>query len=192
MIVGTAVGYQGRHIGFDVNGSLILTDPEYRWFLIVCGSVFEIALHRADDDKTLYAGQLSQIFAIGPTKISVLLFYRRVFRGTFFHIATCTLIALVSAWVIAFFFANLFECIPISEAFVNAPGMGGNPKCIDAIPMYLAQVYSDVIFDLLILIIPIPLVWKLQLPLRQKLAVLGIFLLGGMYVLSNPVAKRKV
>jgi hypothetical protein len=102
------------------------------------------------------------------------------------------LIALVSAWVIAFFFANLFECIPISEAFVNAPDMGGNPKCIDAIPMYLAQVYSDVILDLLILIIPIPFVLKLQLPLRQKLAVLGIFLLGGMYVFSNPVAKHKV
>ena len=41
---------------------------------------------------------------------------------------------------------------------MNAPDMGGNPKCIDAIPMYWAQVYSDVILDLLILIIPIPLV----------------------------------
>jgi hypothetical protein len=59
--------------------------------------------------------------------------------------------------MIAFSFANLLECIPIREAFVNDPGMGGNPHCIDAIPMYLSQVYSDVVLDVLILIIPIPL-----------------------------------
>lgn len=85
----------------------------------------------------------------------------------------------------AFFFANLLECVPISEAFKNAPGMGGNPKCINAIPMYLSQVYSDVVLDVLILAIPIPLVWKLQLPVKQKIAVLGIFLLGGMYVVPS-------
>jgi hypothetical protein len=95
---------------------------------------------------------------------------------------TWLLIGLVTAWMIVFFFTNLLECFPISEAFVNAPGLGGNPQCIDAIPMYLSQVYSDVVLDVLILVIPIPLVWKLRLPLRQKLGVMAIFLLGGMYV----------
>jgi len=104
----------------------------------------------------LYAGQLSQIFAIGPAKISALLFYCRIFRGTVFNIATWFLIGLVAAWMVAFFFANLLECVPISEAWVNAPGLGGNPKCIHAVPMYLAQVYSDVVLDVLILVVPIP------------------------------------
>jgi hypothetical protein len=133
-----------------------------------------------DVQQTLYAGQLSQIFAIGPVKISVLLFYRRIFRGHLFNISTWTVIGLVAAWMVAFFLANLLECLPISEAFVNAPGIGGNPKCINAIPMYLAQVYSDVVLDVLILAIPIPLIWQLHLPTQQKLAVLGIFLLGMM------------
>jgi hypothetical protein len=105
----------------------------------------------------LYAGQLSQIFAIAPGKLSVLFFYRRIFRGKTFHIATWFLIAIVSIWCIAFFFGNMLECIPISEAWVNAPGLENNPKCIKAISMYLALVYSDLVIDVLILIVPIPL-----------------------------------
>jgi hypothetical protein len=175
---------------FNPDGSPILTDPGYRWFLIVFGApplyhAVEVTSATLIVFQTLYAGQLSQIFAIGPTKISVLLFYRRIFSGKLFHLVTWMLIGLVVGWMIAFFFANLLECVPISEAFVNAPGLAGNPKCINAIPMYLSQVYSDVVLDVLILIIPMPLVWKLKLPLRQKLAVFAIFLLGGMYVKSQ-------
>jgi hypothetical protein len=185
MVVGTAIGYQGRHMRFNADGSPIVTDPGYRWFLIVLNPSPDTLARDAGVDQTLYAGQLSQICAIGLAKISVLLFYRRIFRGTLFNVATWTVIGLVAAWMVAFFFANLLECLPISEAFVNAPGLGGNPKCINAIPMYLAQVYSDVVLDVLILAIPIPLVWKLHLPMQQRLAILGIFLLGMMYVVPR-------
>lgn len=162
LVIGTAAGYQGRHMRFDGDRPMI-EDPGYIVFL-----------------KMLYAGQLSQIFAIGPTKISVLLFYRRIFRGKVFNIMTWTLIVLVCVWMVAFLFANMFECIPITEAFVNAPGLGGNPNCIDAVPMYLSQVYSDAVLDVLILVLPLPLVWNLHLPSKQKWAVSGIFLLGLM------------
>ncbi|KAJ4296368.1 hypothetical protein N0V90_006413 [Kalmusia sp. IMI 367209] len=165
LVIGTATGNQGRHMRFTGpnNATPVITDAGYITFL-----------------KMLYAGQLSQILAIGPAKISVLFFYRRIFRGTVFKVANWTLIALVIIWMIGFFFANMFECVPIREAFVNAPGMGGNPKCIKALPMYLAQVYSDAILDILILVLPMPLVWKLHLPTKQKLGVIGIFLLGLM------------
>jgi hypothetical protein len=133
-----------------------------------------------DLKQCLYAGQLCAILAIGPTKISVLLFYRRIFRGKWFHRATWTLIVFCSAWTISFFFANLFECMPISNAFIHALGTVYNARCIDAIPMYLTQAYADVVLDVFILLIPIPMIYKLRLPSRQKIAVLGIFLLGGM------------
>lgn len=70
--------------------------------------------------------------------------------------------------------------MPISNAFIHALGTVYNDKCIDAIPMYLTQAYADVVLDVFILIIPIPMIYKLRLPSRQKIAVLGIFLLGGM------------
>ncbi|KAF2496998.1 hypothetical protein BU16DRAFT_526054 [Lophium mytilinum] len=134
----------------------------------------------------LWAGQLSQIFAIGPAKISVLLFYNRIFRGRTFNIINWALIALVSMWMIGYFFANLLECVPISHSFINAPGINLDRKhCIDAVPMYLSQVYSDLVLDALILIVPLPLIWKLHLPVKQKIAVCCIFLLGVMAVAAS-------
>lgn len=86
---------------------------------------------------------------------------------------------LVVAWTLAFFFANLFECVPIS---VNWTGTGGAPPpiCINETPMYYAEAYSDVATDLLILITPIPMIWTLQMATARKVAVSGVFLLGAL------------
>jgi hypothetical protein len=114
----------------------------------------------------LWAGQLSQIFAIGPAKISVLLFYNRIFRGKTFTIINWVLIALATMWMIGYFFANLLECVPIERSFINAPGIGlDREHCIDAVPMYLSQVYSDLVLDALILVVPLPLsTYRTSLP----------------------------
>ena len=92
--------------------------------------------------------------------------------------------ALVTAWIITFFFANLFECMPIST---NWTGTGGAPPpiCINETPMYYAEAYSDVATDLLILITPIPMIWTLQMPLGRKVAVSGVFFLGALTIAAS-------
>ena len=132
-----------------------IPSERFTWFLKVCqyDSAKSIELSRS---QMLYAGQLSQIIAIGCTKLSVLLLYRRIFRGNVFDLITWALIALVTGWMIAFFFANLLECVPIDHSWMSAPGQGLDPHCIDALPMYFAGVYSDVVLDFLILAVPIP------------------------------------
>ena len=48
-------------------------------------------------------------------------------------------------WTIAFFFANLLQCIPLS---VNWTGFGSTAdNCINTNQMYLAQAWSDVFTD---------------------------------------------
>ena len=64
---------------------------------------------------------------------------------------------IVSCWTIAFFFGNLLECIPISRAWAHVVGGYPDPRCIDAVVLYLAQAWIDVFLDLIILLIPIPL-----------------------------------
>ena len=55
------------------------------------------------------------------------------------------MIGLMIGWTIAFFFANLFQCVPIWE---NWTGYGGTVEtCINTVDMYLGQAYSDVISD---------------------------------------------
>ena len=47
--------------------------------------------------------------------------------------------------------------------------------------MWISSCWSDVIADILILVMPIPMVLRLHLPLKQRIAVLGMFLLGALY-----------
>src|SRR5437667_689806 len=105
----------------------------------------------------LYVGQLSQTLAIGPTKLSVLLFYRRIWSGRFLDVTTWALMAFVTSWIVVFFFSNMLECIPIKEAWTSDRGLNANPHCSHAVSMHLAQGYLDVAIDTLILVVPIPL-----------------------------------
>lgn len=69
------------------------------------------------------------------------------------------MIGLASIWTIAFFAANLLQCLPISE---NWSSLGAAPgTCIRTTLMYLAQAWSDVFTDVVILSMPLPWVCEL-------------------------------
>jgi hypothetical protein len=96
------------------------------------------------------------VFAIGPTKISVLLFYRRIFHvKRSFRVISMTLIVLSAAWTIAFFFTSLLQFLPIDSWWLVPPNKE-IPK-LDLTKMYLAQSYADVALDVLIISLPISL-----------------------------------
>ena len=66
------------------------------------------------------------------------------------------MIGLTVAWTIAFFAANLLQCLPISDNW----SLGFTPgTCIRTGMMYLAQAWSDVFTDVLILLMPLPWVY---------------------------------
>ncbi|KAF3918307.1 hypothetical protein ABW21_db0205084 [Orbilia brochopaga] len=86
--------------------------------------------------------------------------------------------------VIAFFFVNIacvsvslgtiiFQCKPI--AYWNDP-IGA--KCIDRSASFIAGGILIIITDVIVLLLPVPVIWKLKLPLRSRLGVIGIFSLG--------------
>lgn len=86
------------------------------------------------------------------------------------------LLAVVIAWTIAMFFATLFQCYPITSLVEPFYGR----KCIDTIAFWYAGGVTDIVLDFMILILPVPMVLGLQLPRKQKLGVLAMFLLGGL------------
>ena len=125
-----------------------------------------------------WATQLLSIGALTFTKLSILLFYRRIFRGPMFEISVWILISIVVIWGISFFFATLLECVPIYQVWTT---LYGQPrKCYEYLPMFYATAISNMIIDFLIIALPWPMIWRLQMPTRQKIAVGGIFTLGAL------------
>lgn len=107
----------------------------------------------------------------------------RIFRGEIIIKAIWTMISVVIVWTVAFFFANMLQCIPLS---LNWTGLGGNNfQCIDENMMYLGQAFSDVITDVMILSMPLPCIWALQMSKKCKVAICGVFLLGALTVAAS-------
>ena len=125
----------------------------------------------------------ADIYFVGVffAKISILLLYLRIF--TYRNIFKYTV------WVVAFIvfaqsvigvFMNAFICKPARAAwqlwsFPNASCLG--PWAVNK-PIGM----SNLITDMFIFVLPIPIILRLQMSPKQKSAVIVIFLLGAMYV----------
>lgn len=100
---------------------------------------------------------LTQYLALGMTKLSIMFFYRRIFRGRAFEILSWILVGLSILWTVAWFFLALFQCgghVDYLWGFTKAYG----PSCMSGGILLFTNVLTDVILDLSILILPIPLV----------------------------------
>ena len=81
---------------------------------------------------------------------------------------------LVLAWFLGTVFVTIFQCRPMNGAWL----LEENPKCIDFHSFVLASGITAFILDVIILCMPMPLIWGLQLSIRRKVVVTFTFLLG--------------
>lgn len=123
--------------------------------------------------------EATHVIPISLAKCSLLFFYRRIFRGTSFSYVTWATIGLATTWGVSYFFALLFKCNPLS-AYIRYGLKAPSLHCANPYQIYYSLSISDVLIDVIILIIPIPFVWRLHMKPSQKVAVSGIFALGSL------------
>ena len=142
-------------------------------------SSYTLALNTcADRHQMAYASEPIVTVAIGLARWSLLLFYAKLFAVPSFHIPVWTMYTLNGIWTVAFTLAYIFQCSTPSKLWTEQEGaMTG---CINGPISNKVYAISSIILDVLVLSMPWPMVGRLQMALRQKIAVLGIFMLGAM------------
>ncbi|KAA6411597.1 MAG: hypothetical protein FRX48_04877 [Lasallia pustulata] len=135
-------------------------------------------------NECLLALELMSISALTLIKLSVLLFYRRIFTAPAFRLPVWIVGSIVTAWGIAFFFANLLQCTPISGFWEY----NVQRNCVNSKHLVNAYQGLNIMTDVTILVMPWPMIWGLQLPTRRKAQVGGIFLLGA-FVCAVPIIR---
>jgi hypothetical protein len=120
------------------------------------------------------------IVTYGALKLSVLFLFRRIFVGPVFSKVSLLVLAIVSAWAVAFFFATLFQCGTVPSRLWSSPSDVAT-YCSSYKYIQLGHATSDVATDLVVLTIPMPIIWRLHMTRRQKLGLLVVFMLGYMY-----------
>ena len=140
--------------------------------------------------KLRYVLEIIYDVLVGAIKSSILLFYARVFpRGATLYLwrifLYIILVVIVSVYLSATVVA-VFQCIPISYTWdKRTPG-----RCLDLILLYYLGAANNIVTDLMILVLPMPVVWNLQMPRSKKYAVTGVFLMGGLLVSLNYLRLR--
>ncbi|KAH8704331.1 hypothetical protein GQ44DRAFT_732480 [Phaeosphaeriaceae sp. PMI808] len=110
-------------------------------------------------------------------KVSILLLYLRLSPYYRFRIAVWVLMVIVVGYSIVGSFAFLFNCQPIAKSW-DVRIMDG--KCINLFKIYVAHGILNIITDIAMLLLPIVLVRKLKLPMKEKVALSGLFMTGTM------------
>ncbi|KAI3097343.1 hypothetical protein CBS147333_9368 [Penicillium roqueforti] len=110
-------------------------------------------------------------------KFSALTLYARLFRPRRFLLITYSLmgfLVIVGLWTSL---SGFLFCIPL-HAFWSPSAEVRDSNCLPASPVWFTNAALQTFTDLVILVLPLSLLWKLQLPRRQKWGILVVFGLG--------------
>ena len=107
-------------------------------------------------------------------KTTILLLYLRIFGvNKNFRYSTWAVMFFVFGYLFSNLLTQVFGCTPIDKHWGH---------CIVAIKVGLAYGSLNFISDLFIAVLPLPMVWRLQLSRKGKLGVTLVFMSGVMQV----------
>ncbi len=96
------------------------------------------------------------------------------------------MIGIVIAYMIATTASAIWQCNPISGAWDKS----SNPTCISLTKNWYANAGYSIATDVIILLLPMQPIWSSKLPVNQKRALMLVFALGGLYVVSSGILIR--
>lgn len=126
--------------------------------------------------KLLWVAMVIFLSAITFAKVSVLLFYARIFttNSAWFKRALWITGFLCVSYLVVFVLVDVLGCLPLQKFwFRQKPG-----HCIDMYSMFLVCGLYDVVLDLIILILPLPMMWRLHIGRGRKISIFFAFICG--------------
>ncbi|KAF1995916.1 hypothetical protein P154DRAFT_331548 [Amniculicola lignicola CBS 123094] len=159
---------------------VILATQTYGWNVHVWDLTFP---QMETGRKASMAGQTLFVLASSFVKMSILVSYFRIapeksiFRklvwATFGLVFTAFLVFLIALWV---------QCIPISSYWRL---LADHRDCIPEGPPLLVQSTLNVVTDFMIYVLPMPTLFKLSLPVSQRIGLMVLFGIGGVIVVAS-------
>ncbi|KAJ5584027.1 uncharacterized protein N7459_003827 [Penicillium hispanicum] len=139
------------------------------------GGTWESKRSVAKEIQILFAYLLIYIFELAIIKMSILLFYRRIFGMNWLNWLG---MSLTGVWFIGSVIALLCSPDPVSFFWSQTSNPYGGHYRYDFYNYYIGNAAGNVATDVLILTVPIPVVWRLQMRVLQKIMVSTVLLLG--------------
>ncbi|KAL3490347.1 hypothetical protein BJX62DRAFT_238159 [Aspergillus germanicus] len=138
--------------------------------------------------KSIYATRLLYVLSLLFVKTSLLIFYLRLDHRRPLKYTVYGILFIVIGVSIASFFILAFSCYPPAK-FWDVLGTADG-KCMDPgnqQDFYEANGILNIITDVLIYVVPIPMLWGVRISTRRKGAIFAIFGLGILSIAAGGV-----
>ncbi|KAF2726515.1 hypothetical protein EJ04DRAFT_398336, partial [Polyplosphaeria fusca] len=140
--------------------------------------VLELSPEQASfQHRIQYSSGVTWTVATVACKMAVLWMYTHIFPPSPVRLASWITMGCSLSYAIAFIPVFMTACNPPSAAWALDP-MIAMAKCHPIQQQEFASVSVNMALDLAVVVIPMPAVWKLQLPMRKKITVTCLFSLG--------------
>ncbi|KAH0611867.1 uncharacterized protein H6S33_011132 [Morchella sextelata] len=146
---------------------------------------------RSGEQQAIMLGWFSMLhyfLALGLTKCSLLLFLIRLGPGTPLCYTSWGILVFVTLYTLIAFVLSAIQCMPVSYMW----GAAAAGKCMDRKTMGLVLYSISIATDFAIWVVPLKTVWRIRMPTRQKVALIGVFSLGSLSVLAGFLRLRSV
>lgn len=123
-----------------------------------------------------WASQQLYVLTQALVKISILLLYRRVFTTPWFQKTVNIGLVLLVLEKSAYLFLVIFRCQPIAAVWdVRLPS-----KCLDLNAIGFSGGVVGIVDHIIIMVLPLPELWKLRLSTRKKIHLALVFAIGSL------------
>ncbi|CAH0027881.1 unnamed protein product [Clonostachys rhizophaga] len=117
-------------------------------------------------------------------KLSLLVFYLRLSPQTWFRIANWVAIGFIASYTIPIVLALIFACTPIKMSWDPEVTEG---HCINRPAVYMMIAVTNIVSDVVLFVLPLPMVISLHIPVRQKIGLAFIFGIGSLTIITSIV-----
>ncbi|KAL8728219.1 MAG: hypothetical protein Q9181_005419 [Wetmoreana brouardii] len=148
--------------------------------------------HAHDENKPMQASFVSWMALYGASvalsKCAILLLYIRVFttNNRAFTVAACVIGFLVGATGVATTVGSIFQCTPVARNWSDAV----QGHCINKLDFARYTAIPNVVTGFVMLLLPMPMIWRLSVTIEQKIALTATFLHGIMSVVLDDIDVR--
>lgn len=125
--------------------------------------------------KWFFGAQVVYKIVITVNKVSFFCLYLRIFTMPTFRRICFIGIGVVTSWGLAYVLVTIFQCKPIASFWDKGIK---SPKCLDNEAMWMSYSVINIIFDLIILTLPVKPIRQMRLPKAKKIGLLVIFAMG--------------
>lgn len=119
------------------------------------------------------------------TKIAILILYLRLATSKVLRTLIWGVMAFVALTSLSCVIATIFQCTPISKAWEQPVTDKGH--CIQVNALFYANAGLDIFQDLVIYVLPMKMLYSIQIPRRQKYALMIVFAVGGFVVVTGMI-----